>query len=83
MNAWQTSGIALIVGILLCLVASMRHGRFQRLIAVQLGTTLSVFALFALGEGFDRTFLQDLALTAAVLSLPGTLAYVRWIGRLP
>ena len=41
-----------------------------------------VFALLMFGEGFGRSFIQDLSVAMALVSLPGTLAMVRWLGRL-
>ena len=82
MNAFLISGIALSAGVFLCLIASLRGGRFHRLIVLQMGTLLGVFALLMFGEGFGRSFIQDLSVAMALVSLPGTLAMVRWLGRL-
>ena len=41
-----------------------------------------MFALLMFGEGFGRSFIQDLSVAMALVSLPGTLAMVRWLGRL-
>ena len=82
MNAWTWAAVALCAGLLLCLGAGMTGGAFRRLIALQLAGVLAALAVLALAEGLDRTFLQDLSLGLAVTSLPGTLAVVRWLGRL-
>ncbi|HEX4149975.1 MAG TPA: monovalent cation/H+ antiporter complex subunit F [Pirellulales bacterium] len=54
-----------------------------RLIAAQLATALAILLLIALSFAFDQASTIDLALTLALLTLPGTLLLAlfeeRWL----
>ncbi len=77
MNEWLVAAVALLVLLLPAGILAM-HGRlFERLVAMQLASTITTLALVALAEGFSRDVYFDLAIVTAALSFVGTLFYVR------
>lgn len=83
MNGWLVAAAGLLLaGIGPCLLASLRGGAVERLIALELASVLTTIELLLLARGFGRTSYLDVALLLAVLSLGGSLAFARFFGRL-
>lgn len=83
MNAWLIAALALLP-VLVAGVVCAGHGPVaRRLVAIQFATSVSVLLLIVLDFAFDQSSSMDLALTLALLSLPGTLLLVlfqeRWL----
>lgn len=83
MSVWTLAILALMPPLVLG-VALTWHGRpGQRLAAYQLATTIGVTILTLLTFATDQASVIDLALTAVLLALPGTLLISvfmeRWI----
>ena len=75
--------IALLPALAIPLWIGMRGSLPDRLIAVQLGTTIAAIIMVLMSFAFDQSSLIDLPLTLAFLSLPGTLLLAifmeRWL----
>jgi multicomponent Na+:H+ antiporter subunit F len=82
-NLWLAATIGLLAALVPCGVVIVRGGRFDRLVALELATTITVLALIALACALERPSYLDMALTLALLAFPGTLAFAitfeRWL----
>ena len=81
MNPWLLAAAVLMAGLVPCGVVLVREDLPDRLVAVELGGTLSVLILLLLAQGFGRPTFYDLALTLAFLSLPASLVFARVLER--
>jgi multisubunit Na+/H+ antiporter MnhF subunit len=83
MSMWLLASLGLLPPLLVAVVGSGRGAVPNRLIAVELATSLATFLLVALTFVFDQASSIDLALCLAVLTLPGTmllaLFFERWL----
>ncbi|HEY0581390.1 MAG TPA: monovalent cation/H+ antiporter complex subunit F [Chloroflexota bacterium] len=83
MNAWLVASLGLLAALVPCGVVVLRAGRFDRLVALQLATVITVLALLSLSIGLERPSYADLAVTLVLLAFPGTLAFAitleRWL----
>ena len=83
MNAWSIASLALLPPLLLSVVAAGRGAIGGRLVAIQLASSLAAFLLVAVSFVFEQPSSLDLALTLALLTLPGTLLFAmfteRWL----
>ncbi|MFD6317790.1 hypothetical protein E8E01_23800 [Methylorubrum populi] len=80
---WLAAALALLPPFALAVLACGRGTLAFRLVAVQLATALATLLLVALSFALDQPAVIDLALTLAVLTLPGTLLFAlfqeRWL----
>ena len=80
---WLAAALALLPPFALAVLACVRGALAFRLVAVQLATALATLLLVALSFALDQPAVIDLALTLAVLTLPGTLLFAlfqeRWL----
>lgn len=80
-NIWLTAAVALLPALAaagwLAAVADLEN----RLVALELGTTIAVFALMLLSVGYDQPSFIDLGLTTVLLSFSGSLAYAHFLER--
>lgn len=81
MNEWEIAASVLGAGLIPCLVVCLRAGPADGLVALELASVLATTILMLLAEGFHRQPFIDLALTLAVLSLVGSLAFARLLER--
>lgn len=83
MTMWLWTVVALVAALLIPTVMACRGRMAERLVAAQMATALTVFALAAMSFAFDVPALMDLPLTLILLGVPGTLviavALERWI----
>lgn len=83
MTIWLWTVAGLIAAMTIPVVMACRGRMAERLIAVQMATTLTTFALAIMSFAFDAPALMDLPLTLILLGIPGTLliavALERWI----
>ena len=77
MNEWLVAAIGLLVLLLPAGLLAMRGTVMERVVAMQLSSTLTTLALVVLAQGLDRDVYFDLALVTAVLAFVGTLLYLR------
>ncbi|WP_187335128.1 monovalent cation/H+ antiporter complex subunit F [Novosphingopyxis iocasae] len=82
-DLWLAASIALILPFALAAIAIWRGPIAGRLAAVQLASVIAVLLLVAMDFAFDQPAAIDIALSLALLSLPGTLLYAlfeeRWL----
>lgn len=80
---WLSATLALLPPFAMAVLACGRGALAFRLVAVQLATALATLLLVALSFALDQPAVIDLALTLAVLTLPGTLLFAlfqeRWL----
>jgi multisubunit Na+/H+ antiporter MnhF subunit len=83
MNPWLLCLTACLPPLLAPLWTACTGRVADRLVAVQIGTNITVLILILCSFAFDQSTLVDLPLTLAILSLPGTLMfalfYERWL----
>lgn len=83
MSAWLATALALLPVLTAGLACAGRGSIARRLVAIQFATSVSVLMLVVLDFAFDQSSSMDLAVTLALLSLPGTLVLVlfqeRWL----
>jgi multicomponent Na+:H+ antiporter subunit F len=82
-GAWLIASLALLPPFAVGFVLAGRGNVALRLVAFEFTASLAVFILLALDFAFDQTSSIDLALTLALLNLPGTLVLAlfseRWL----
>jgi multicomponent Na+:H+ antiporter subunit F len=81
MNEWLVGAVVFLVLLLPAGLLAVRGDLFDRIVAMQLASTIGVIALELLAQGFGRDVYFDLALVTAVLSFVGTLFYLRFLER--
>lgn len=81
MNVWLITATALLLALVPCGITCLRGKAMDRLVALQLAGVITVLALLMLAVGFGRAPYFDVALTLAILSAAGSLAYVRFLER--
>ena len=83
MNGWLVAAIALAVGYLPCGIVVARARVMDRVVASQMAGLITILELEMMAQAFSEAFYFDLALAAALLSLPAALAfayfYARWL----
>lgn len=82
-NAWLIAAVLLLPPLLIAILGCGRGAIHTRLIAVELATSLAIVLLIVLSFAFDQSSSIDLALTLAVLTMPGTMLLAlfqeRWL----
>jgi multicomponent Na+:H+ antiporter subunit F len=78
--AWLAASLALLPPLLCAVVAAGRGAMPRRLVAMELASAVALL-LIALSFAFDQPSSIDLALTAALLSLPGMLVFALFVER--
>lgn len=77
MNEWTVVAAVLVAAMIPCLGVCVFAGATHALAAFEVASTLLTSVLMLLSEGFHRQPFVDLAVTAAVLSIVGGLAFAR------
>ena len=80
-NPWLIATIAMLPALVLPIVHAVRGPIATRLVAVELAATVVTLMLVCLCFAFGQPSFLDLALTLALLSLPGTLALAAFLER--
>jgi multisubunit Na+/H+ antiporter MnhF subunit len=82
-GVWLLASLGLLPPLLVAVIGAGWGPIHLRLIAVELATSLALILLIALSFAFDQSSSIDLALTLALLTLPGTLVLAlfqeRWL----
>lgn len=81
MNAWFLATGVLLLALVPCAVVILRAEVLDRLVALQLASTLATLTILTFAQGVGRPPIFDLALALALLSVPGTLVYVYFLER--
>jgi len=80
-NVWLWASAAMLALLAPCALAAMRGSMADRLVGLELASSIASLALLTLAEGFHRSIYFDLALVYAVASFVATLALARFIER--
>jgi multicomponent Na+:H+ antiporter subunit F len=78
-NQWLVAAIGFLVLLLWAGILAMRGELFDRVVAMELSSTLATLLLVLLAQGFGRDVYFDLAVVTAVVSFVGTLFYLRFL----
>lgn len=81
MTPWLAAIIALVPALAVPFWIAARGHLADRLVAVQLASTITGVIMTLMSFAFDQTSLVDLPLTLAFLSLPGTLLLAIFLER--
>jgi multisubunit Na+/H+ antiporter MnhF subunit len=81
MSAWLLAGAGTLLAVGGCVWVAMRDSIMDRVLGVELGTSVIALTFLLLGEGFNRSIYFDLALVWAVLNVAGNLFLVRFLER--
>lgn len=81
MNEWMVVAVVLIAAMLPCVAVCVLAGATHALAAFEVASTLLTTVLMLLSEGFHRQPFVDLAVTFAVVSIVGALAFARLMER--
>lgn len=79
MSVWIAAAIILLLALTPCLGVCVLSGDTDALAAIEIGSALTVSILILLSEGFHRQPFIDLALTLALVSVVGSLAFARML----
>ena len=80
-TAWLAAVVALLPALAVPVFAALRGDAGRRLAALQLATPLVSIILALMTFAFDQQSFVDLALTLALVSLPGTLVVALFLER--
>ena len=81
MTSWMIATLALLPPFAAVGFHANRGGLSQRVVAIQLATSLAIMALTLLTFALDQSSFMDLPLALSLLSLPGTLLAVLFLER--
>jgi multicomponent Na+:H+ antiporter subunit F len=81
MTVWMLAVLALAPPFAVAVAAAFRGDTAARFVAVQLATGIGVPILVLMTFAFDQSALIDIALTLALMSLPGTLLLALFLER--
>jgi len=78
-NAWLIAAVGFLVLLLAAGLLALRGEIFDRVVAMQLTSTIGTLALVLLAEGFGRDVYFDLAVVTVLASFAGNLFYLRFL----
>ena len=81
MNVWLVTAAVLLVSLVPVGWVCLRAAPMDRVVALQLASTIDALVLVVLAEALGRDALFDVALLAALLSFAGGLTFVRFMER--
>jgi multisubunit Na+/H+ antiporter MnhF subunit len=79
MNAWYVAAAVLPAGLLGPLWVAARKPALDGVVALQVAATIAALELVVMGEAMRRQTLMLPGLVLAVVSWPGTLAFLRFL----
>jgi multisubunit Na+/H+ antiporter MnhF subunit len=80
-NAWLWAGTVLLLGLVPLGIVCLRAPLLDAVVALELAGIVVTLVLLVLAEGFARSVYFELSLVLAVVTLAGSLAYVRFFER--
>lgn len=81
MSPWLSASVVLSAGLMICAVACLRCDPPAALAALNVASVVATMLMVTLTEAFARQPMIDLAVVAAPLSMVGSLAFARYLGR--
>ncbi|HVL54957.1 MAG TPA: MrpF/PhaF family protein [Burkholderiaceae bacterium] len=79
--AWLIAALGLIAALIACGFAMLRGRATDRLVALQLATTLAIQVPLLLGIAWREPSFGDIALVLALLSFAGTVVFAHFLER--
>jgi len=80
-QAWLVASLALLPPFVVAVAMAGRGALASRLVAFELAASLGTILFVSLDFAFDQSWSIDLALTFALLALPGTLVLALFVER--
>jgi multisubunit Na+/H+ antiporter MnhF subunit len=80
-NAFSVAATALLCGYLPLGYVVARRRPIDGLLALELTGTIGVLVLLCFAEGFHRSFVDTVAIMAALVSWMGGMVFARFLGR--
>jgi multisubunit Na+/H+ antiporter MnhF subunit len=80
-NAFTVAATALLCGYLPLGWVAARRRPIDGLLALELTGTIGVLVLLCFAEGFHRSFVDTVAIVAALVSWMGGMVFARFLGR--
>jgi multisubunit Na+/H+ antiporter MnhF subunit len=77
MNAWLVASAGALVLLAPAGALAMRGDVLERIVGMQLSSTITTLALVLLAEGLNRDVYFDLAVVAGFCAMAGTLFFLR------
>ena len=81
MTGWELASTALLPALAIPVLAATRGRTAERLAALQLASSVFTIVLALMTFAYDQSSFVDLALTASLLTVPGTLAFTLFLER--
>jgi multisubunit Na+/H+ antiporter MnhF subunit len=82
MNPWMLASAGFMSALLPCvIVVYASRDPTQRLVGLEMAGMLASLLLLCLAESFQKTYLFDLSIAAALLSFGGGLVFARFLER--
>lgn len=81
MTIWLIGAIVLLIGLIPCLIVITRGKIMERFAALQMAQIIVVMIMIMMAIGFNRMICLDIPLSLSVLSLAGSMVYVRFLER--
>ena len=81
MTAWTIAAVAMVLGLVPCVLIALQRSIFDRLVAVEMSSLLTVLILALLAQGFSQPSFFDIGLTLALFSFPGGLVFIYFLER--
>ncbi len=80
-NVWYVAAFCLLLCLLPCFVVAVSATASDAIVALEIGSSITVLILLFAEQGMQRQTFFDVSLALAVLALPSTLVFVRMYGR--
>ncbi|HSU68705.1 MAG TPA: monovalent cation/H+ antiporter complex subunit F [Tepidisphaeraceae bacterium] len=80
-NVWLWAAAALLLALIPCGITVFRGKPGDRLVGMEMASTVVTLEMVLLVEGFQRTPFYDLPLTLALLSFGGGMVFARFMER--
>ncbi len=81
MSLWFAGSLGLLVALVPTGIVCFKRDAMDRLAGLEMATVLGALALMTIAQGLHQPSFYDLALALALLSLGGSLVFVRFLER--
>lgn len=81
MNVWLIAAVALLVGLVPCMIVCLRGSPMDRLVGLEMAGTVDTLVLLVLAAGYEQAIFFDLAVVLALLTFAGGLVFARFLER--
>jgi multicomponent Na+:H+ antiporter subunit F len=79
MNGWYIAALGLLVALVPCFIVCMKGDPLNRLVGLEMASTVSILLLVVLAQALQRDFLYDLALAQALLSFGAGFVFAHFL----